>query len=120
MLQEAAHRQINNREYNIVLAYISAVLVFTNAQRPGSIENITVEEYRKRKEIEPGKYIIRVMVHKTASSGPANIIFCKEMEQCLHKYNTFLRACITPQNRELSRLFLLTPTGRRCDKVTEN
>ena len=39
------------------------------------VKNKTVEEYKKWKDIESGKYAIRVMVHKTVLSGPANIIF---------------------------------------------
>ena len=93
--------------------------MFTNAQRPSTIENMTVEEYSKRKEIEPGKYIIRVVVHKTALNGPVNLIYHNDMEECLFRYYTLLRPLVTPQTKKLSELFFLTPTGRRFNKITE-
>ena len=119
ILQEATQSHIENSDFNIVLAYISAVLMFRNAQKPNTIANMTVEEYSKRKEIEPGKYIIRVVVHKTASNGPVNLIYHNDMEECLFKYYTLLRPLVTPQTKKLSELFFLTPTGRRFNKITE-
>ena len=81
---------------------------------------MTVTEYERKQEVEPGKYLVRVAKYKTASKGPANIVFDKHTEECMQKYNALLRPQITPQSSETSQLFFLTPTGQRCNNLTED
>jgi len=116
IFQEATSQPIANSDFKVVLAYISAVLIYTNAQRLGAVENMTLTEYDARSVIEPGKYLIRVKKHKTASKGPVNIVFNMHTAECME---TLLRPNVTPQSKGISELFFMTATGRRCDKLTE-
>jgi len=120
IFKEATSQLVPSSDFKLVLAYISSILIYTNAQRPGAIENMTLTEYEARTELEPDKYLVRVKKHKTASKGPANVVFNKHTEECMEKYKTLLRSQVTPQSREISNLFFMTATGKRCDKLTEN
>ena len=59
---------------------------------------MTVTEYERKQEVEPGKYLVRVAKHKTAFRGPANIVFDTQTKECMQKYNALLRPQITPQS----------------------
>ena len=65
---------ITSTEHSTVLAYLAANLMYKNSQRPGVVENMTVNEYTNRRN-DANKTIIRVLKHKTVvSTGPANIV----------------------------------------------
>ena len=72
ILDKAETTDITNDEHCTLLAYMAATIMFQNSQRPGVIEDMTIEEFQCRKDKDNNAVIIRVMKHKTvASTGPA-------------------------------------------------
>ena len=105
ILQKAQSSNINSNEHLTVLAYLAAILMFKNSQRPGVVENMTMDEYKKSRK-DGDKTVIRVMKHKTAAStGPANIVVDATSMETMRQYCQCIRMKITAQNEELIKLF---------------
>jgi len=69
----AENNMLTSRDHTLIISYIAAAIIFSNAQRPGVITHMTMSEFQQRLSIDE-KFLIRVIQHKTASSmGPANI-----------------------------------------------
>jgi len=115
----AENNMLTRSDHMLILSYIAATIIFSNAQRPGVITNMTISEFRQRLNVN-GKILIQVLHHKTASSmGPANIVITIEQEQMMMKYLQLIRWKIVPQKEELSSLFFLTNTGNEFRKISE-
>ena len=92
----------------LIISYIAAAIVFSNAQRPGVITNMTISEFQQRLNIN-GKILIQVLHHKTASSmGPANIVITPGQEKMMMQYLQLIRWKVVPQKDEFSNVFFLT------------
>ena len=77
-----AREKLTNIELLTILAYLAAKVMYKNGQRPGAIQNMTIDEFKARKQQTNGKFLIRVLHHKTAAStGPANLIIGKKLER---------------------------------------
>ena len=60
--------------HETVIAYIAANLSYRNAQRCGTIKNMTISEFKER-VAKDGRLLIEVENHKTiAAFGPTNIV----------------------------------------------
>ena len=59
---------LTNNEHLIVLAYLAAILIYKNSQRPGVVENMTIHEFQQRRDQGDGRVLIRVLKHKTSAS----------------------------------------------------
>jgi len=68
----------------LVIAYLAANILHTNAQRSGIVEKMKVEECTNRHTTEDGNILIRALEYKTTSTGPANIVVTKEIEQLMY------------------------------------
>jgi len=80
---------------------------------------MTILEFQQRINVD-GKFLIRVLQHKTASSmGPANIVITIEQEKMMLRYLKLIRWKVIPQKDEFSKLFFLTSTGNQFTKVSE-
>ena len=64
---------ISNTEIKLLNAYLSANLMFSSAQRPAAIRNLTIDEYQNKEENDEGCHLIKVARHKTAAHGPARL-----------------------------------------------
>ena len=74
-----------------IIAYIAANLLYRNAQRPGTIQNMTISEFDEG-EREDDMLIIKVCNHKTVGSfGPTNLIVENEMEILMNQYYKNIR-----------------------------
>jgi len=63
------------KDLKVLLAYFTAIIVW---QRSGCVQNMTLREFQNVAETDHGKFIIRVIDHKTADSfGPASIVLDK-------------------------------------------
>ena len=95
--------------------------MYKNGQRPGAIQNMTIDEFKARKQQTNGKFLIRVLHHKiAASTGPANLIIGKKLEKELGKYLDLIRVNITPKSRELGKRMFLIHTGNTFRKISES
>ena len=107
------------QEYNLVIAYLAANIIYMNAQRPVVIENMTIDEFQNRQNGDNEDVFIRALKHKTTAQGPANIVITRAIERlmCLHLDN--LRTKIIPQSQQLESRLFLSHTGNRSRKIYE-
>ena len=105
ILQKAESQNITSMEHSTVLAYLAAILMYKNSQRPGVVENMTLNEYKNRQK-DGDKLIIRVLKHKTAASiSLANIVVDTDCMQIMNRYHHYIRAQLSAQSAELGKLF---------------
>jgi len=103
----------------LVIAYLGAAIIYCNAQRPGVVRNLKIDEFQRRLNVN-GKILIQVMDHKTSSSvGPANIVITPAQEAMMINYLQTIRWKVIPQRDELANLFFLTNTGNEFRKISE-
>ena len=96
-----------------------SVLIYPNAQRPGIVKNLTVNEFLDRQIIDEDKILIKVFQHKTiAARGPASIAISKTIDNLLSLHYNGVRKSITSKPSMENRFFL-TPTGNEFRKITE-
>lgn len=120
MLELGTTTSITTREYNMILAYLAASIIFENAQRPGVVQQMTVQEFKERTQIATDKTLIKVLRHKTITSrGPANVVITPDVESLMLRYYNNIRSKITPQSQEFSNRFFLTHTGIEFRKISE-
>ena len=100
---------------------MAANLMFLSAQRPAAIRNMTIDEYNNKEEDDEkkGKYLIKVVRHKTAAQGPARVIVSKNINDVMNMYLQHIRSKLTPQCRAFESRFFLTPTGNEYRNVSE-
>ena len=63
--------------HTLVLSFLAANIIYPH--RPGVVENMMIEEFTNRIVDDNGSVLIRVLKHKTTSTGPANIVITKEI-----------------------------------------
>ena len=73
--------------HTLVLSFLAANIIYPNVHRPRVVENMTIEEFTNRIVDDNGSVLIRVLKHKTTSTGPANIVITKEIEEIMHLLN---------------------------------
>ena len=104
--------------YSTIISFLAANLIYPNAQRPGIVRNLTVNEFLDRQVIDHDKILIKVFQHKTiAARGPASIVISKTIDNLLSKYYNGVRKSITPKPSMENRFFLTT--GNEFRKITE-
>ena len=119
-VEQALQGSIGSKEYKLILAYISAHLIYHNAQRPGVVEYMQREEYENKEENTEGRYIIAVLHHKTSSSsGPAEIVITKEIDHLIERYLDDIRTHIIAQRESLRDRVFLTYSGNEFLKISE-
>ena len=115
----AKDAMINSQEYLLIITYIAASMIFPNAQRPGVVQHMMINEYEEREHIDE-KVVIQVLNHKTcASRGPASIVITPNVEKMINDYLQYIRKFITPKTVELSDNLFLSYTGNEFRKVSE-
>jgi len=117
--KKAENNMLTKDGHMLIISYIAAAIVFSNAQRPGVIRNMTIQEFHQRLNLN-SKILIQVINHKTASSmGPANIVITPGQEQMMMQYLQTIRWKVIPQKDEFANLFFLTNTGNEFRKISE-
>ena len=67
-----------SQQHKLILAYVVANIIFTNAHRPGVVQHMSVQEYEDKED--DGNVLIKVLHHKTSSSsGEADIVIKKNI-----------------------------------------
>jgi len=112
---------IDTKKHNIVIAYISAHLIYSNGQRPGTIQYMETNEYQQR-VFEDDSEVIVVKRHKTSRSrGPAQIVIETNsfISELLQQYCENIRSTIVGQNNTLQNRFFILHNGGEYRKVYE-
>ena len=105
--------EVTKEDAKICLMAVASLLLFSGWQRPGAVENCTMEEFGIRRLVEDDSgrktIVIRVVRHKTALSGPAKLVvdFC-HFEKFL-MYVDVVRPILDPEGR--SPLLLVRQGG---------
>ena len=86
---------VTQSSYTLVRDFLFAQIFTDNANRPGTLSGMKMEEYRRARK-EDGDYVIYVMDHKTAHVyGPAIIVLNQKLMSWLSIFVEVMRAQIT-------------------------
>jgi len=106
IISKSEKMPIETKEHNIVIAYISANFIYSNGQRPGTVQFMETEEYHQR-VIEDDSEVIVVKRDKTSwSRGPAQVVIKTDslisnllQQYCNNICSTIIGQTTTLQNR---------------------
>ena len=117
IISKAESSDITSFDHLTVITFLAAHVIFSNAQRPGVVQYMTVQEFDERTETGNEQILITVLEHKTAVLGPANIVISSEVEALMIGYlnNVRVRVCASQYNTR----FFLTYTGNEFCKISE-
>ena len=73
-LQAGMIGKCSPQQYKLLLAYMSAHLIYPNAQRPGVVQYMTIAKYQNKEEHKQGTFLIKVLHHKTSSGNKNQLI----------------------------------------------
>ena len=95
---------------NVFTAFIFVSLAYKNAQRPGSVVNMTLKEFKLAKAVTDDNnekyYKVRVADHKTAATyGGVTLIITEETKEQMNDYITYVRP-LTPNHRKFHNVLL--------------
>ena len=90
---------VSQQSYTLVRDFLFTQIFIDNANRPGVLAGMTIDEYKRmRKEGE--HYVIAVMKHKTAyAHGPARIVLSGKLKSWLSVFVEIMRPQIASATR---------------------
>ena len=95
-ITKAESSEISSFEHLTIITFLAANIIFSNAQHPGVVQYMTLQEFENRVETGNEQFLIAVMKHKTAALGPANVIICREIETLILGYLKYVRVRMCP------------------------
>ncbi|KAM4048967.1 uncharacterized protein ACNLHF_026363 [Anomaloglossus baeobatrachus] len=110
---------LTENEKLTILRYLESLIILQKLQRPGVVQNMTVDEWKKRivhKETHVG---IAVHEHKTAANQLAAVILTKEEEKWFEIYYSKVRPTFLKKNTEIQNFFICS-TGEKIHSVTND
>ena len=119
IITKAESSEISSFDHLTVIAFLAANIIFSNAQRPGVVQYMTLEEFDNRIETGNEQFLITVMEHKTAVLGPANIIISRAIEELMLRYLNCVRVRVYALQTKYNTRFFLTYTGNEFRKISE-
>ena len=117
ILSKAESSEITSFDHLTVITFLAANIIFTNAQRPGVVQYMTVQEFDERTETGNEQSLIVVMEHKTAMLGPAHIVISSTVDKLMMQYMNNVRTRVHAS--EYSARLFLTSTGNEFCKISE-
>lgn len=110
---------ISIEQYNLVIGFLAAKIIYTNAQRPGVVQYMEIEEFEAKTK-EGLMFVIHISHHKTATShGPARVVINETTCEMLRKYYSHFRTRMVAKNEEFAKRFFLSASGSEFRKITE-
>ena len=89
-----------SQQHKLILAYVPANIIFTNAQRPGVVQHMSIHEYEDKEDDDKGNVLIKLLHHKTSSSsGEADIVIRKNIDTIIQKYIDHIRITSRPATK---------------------
>jgi len=112
--------KISPFDHKLILGYLAAHILYTNAQRPGVVQYMTINEYEEQKSVQ-NTVVIQVHKHKTSKKkGPAQVVIRNRMIiDLLHNYYKYIRVPMVAASTELGERLFLMATGTEFRKVYE-
>ena len=103
-------RRYNPTQYVELLGFLGLEISLENANRPGELMNMKVEDYENRIRNRSEIRLIEILQHKTLlSQGPAYISVTKELDSLLGQYFNIVRPTIV--RNDSPNLFFLNSVG---------
>lgn len=100
LLQQSVGELIpNEKAFLIIRDFLIVRLALENCQRPGPLENATLVDFRRIKEVD-GVKVMKVALHKTTQEGPANITISDNLLTNLQAYVKHARPHFAEENEE--------------------
>ena len=118
-ITKAESSENSSFEHLTIIMFLAANIIFSNAQRPGVVQYMTLQEFENRVETGNEQFLIAVMKHKTAALGPANIIICREIETLILGYLKYVRVRMCALQTKYNERLFLTYTGNEFRKISE-
>lgn len=110
---------ISTEQYNLVIGFLAAKIIYANAQRPGVVQYMEIEEFEARTK-EGSMSVIHISHHKTANShGPARVVINEATCELLQKYYVHIRTNMVAKQKEFAQRFFLSASGAEFRKITE-
>ena len=81
---------ITKKAFTLVRDSLLTSIIFNNASRPGAISYMTLFEFQGALVQKDG-FVVRVVKHKTAHKGPANISMSQNVYTNVQGYIMFMR-----------------------------
>lgn len=104
------------KDIKLLTAFAAALLLYTNCQRSGVVQNLTIEEFNMRQKTHDSKVIISCINHKTGPQGRAQLVVEKHSEQILLNYMKLIREHLQPA-KGCQMLFFITHNGKKYTQV---
>ena len=95
-------KEVPPSDVNFCSVAVGALLLYSSWQRPGAVENCTIEEFQasKTEEVDGSvKVVISVKHHKTGTMGPANLVFSADHMEKLLTYVEYIRPQVDPESK---------------------
>ena len=105
-------RRYNASRYVQLLGFLGLEISLENANRPGELMNMKVEDYENRLRNKGEIKLIEILQHKTLlSQGPAYISVTKELDSLLGQYFNIVRPTVV--RSDSPNFFFLNSVGSR-------
>lgn len=107
--------KFNVQDIKLLTAFAAAIILYKNGQRPGVVNNLTLDEFEVRRSHEEA-VVIPCVHHKTGASGTAKLVVEKEDMGYLLDYNFLVRQKLAPA-AGCNQLLFLTHNGKQYTQV---
>ena len=105
---------IVKKNFCLVRDYILTNVVFDNGSRPGAIANMTLHEFESAINQTDG-FVIRVLKHKNAHMGPANLSMTHQLYRNASAYVKYLRNKLPGVSKDLESPVFVSWVGGKMD-----
>ncbi|XP_075704077.1 uncharacterized protein LOC142699023 [Rhinoderma darwinii] len=102
-----------------IINYLESIIVLKKMQRPGVVQNMTVNEWKERVAGKESSVVISFLEHKTATQQAATLILDKEEEKWFEIYHNLVRPTLLKTNKTIANFFIST-SGERLYNVSND
>ncbi|XP_073521361.1 uncharacterized protein [Phyllobates terribilis] len=96
----------------VILNYLECYIILNKLQRPDVVQNMTVEEWKKRAPYRESHVGVVVHEHKTAANQIAGLILNKEEERWFQIYIEKVRPTFLEKSMDIKNFFISSSGGK--------
>ncbi|XP_077136625.1 uncharacterized protein LOC143793494 isoform X2 [Ranitomeya variabilis] len=104
----------------VILNYLECYIILNKLQRPGVVQNMTVEEWKKRGPYREGHVGVAIHEHKTAGNQIAVLILNKEEERWFQIYIKKVRPTFLKKKSVEIKNFFISSSGQKIHNVSSD
>ena len=103
-----------------LLTTVAACLIYKNAQHPGIVQKMTIDEFMNNEEVETNRHLIKVLHHKTvAARGKVNVVLSGSVMTLMQEHYCHIWKQTIPISEEFQTRLFFTHSGNKFCKVSE-